>query len=61
MVMYLFMVSDVNSELCLVVSSSQFDEDEDGILFPEEILDALEYVNSNLLSDSHLNYIFRVL
>jgi len=29
-------------------------------LFPEEVLEALESVNSNLLSDSHISYIYRV-
>ena len=38
----------------------QFDENKDGFLFPEEVLEALESVNSNLLSDSHINYIYRV-
>ncbi|KAK3752320.1 hypothetical protein QZH41_010344, partial [Actinostola sp. cb2023] len=37
------------------------DEDGDGFLFPEEILDALECVNKNLLENSHLKYIYRVL
>ena len=38
----------------------QFDENQDGFLFPEELLGALESVNSNLLSDSHISYIYRV-
>ncbi|XP_078359153.1 uncharacterized protein LOC144643701 [Oculina patagonica] len=38
-----------------------FDEDKDGMLFPEDVLEALESVNSNLLSDSHITYIYRVL
>ena len=38
----------------------QFDEDQDGVLFPEDLLEALESVNSNLLSDSHITYIYRV-
>ncbi|KAJ7392315.1 hypothetical protein OS493_011972 [Desmophyllum pertusum] len=38
-----------------------FDEDKNGVLFPEDLLEALESVNSNLLSDSHINYIYRVL
>lgn len=38
----------------------QFDENKDGFLFPEEVLEALESVNSHLLSDSHINYIYRV-
>ncbi|XP_022791959.1 uncharacterized protein LOC111331165 isoform X2 [Stylophora pistillata] len=38
-----------------------FDEDKDGFLFPEDLLEALESVNSNLLSDSHISYIYRVL
>jgi len=38
-----------------------FDEDNDGFLFPEDVLEALESVNSNLLSDSHISYIYRVL
>ncbi|XP_048578674.1 uncharacterized protein LOC5512447 [Nematostella vectensis] len=38
-----------------------FDEDNDGYLFPEELLEALECVNKNLLSDSHLKYIYRAL
>lgn len=38
-----------------------FDEDKDGVLFPEDVLEALESVNSNLLSDSHISYIYRVL
>lgn len=29
-------------------------------MFPEEVLEALESVNSNLLSDSHISYIYRV-
>ena len=29
-------------------------------MFPEEVLEALESVNSNLLSDSHIGYIYRV-
>ncbi|XP_031563730.1 uncharacterized protein LOC116299241 isoform X2 [Actinia tenebrosa] len=38
-----------------------FDEDKDEFLFPEEILEALECVNKNLLNDSHLKYIYRAL
>lgn len=30
------------------------------MLFPEDLLEALESVNSNLLSDSHITYIYRV-
>lgn len=29
-------------------------------MFPEEVLEALESVNSKLLSDSHISYIYRV-
>ncbi|XP_028396959.1 uncharacterized protein LOC114520825 [Dendronephthya gigantea] len=39
----------------------KFDEDKDGFLWPEEVLEALENVNSKLLTDSHLSYVFRVL
>ena len=38
----------------------QYDQNQDGYLFPEEVLEALESVNSNLLPDSHINYIYRV-
>ncbi|KAK2572779.1 Contactin-associated protein-like 5 [Acropora cervicornis] len=40
---------------------NNFDENQDGFLFPEELLGALESVNSNLLSDSHISYIYRVM
>jgi hypothetical protein len=38
----------------------QFDEDCDGFLWPEEVLEALENVNAKLLNDAHLRYVFRV-
>ncbi|CAB4044638.1 Contactin-associated like 5-3, partial [Paramuricea clavata] len=38
-----------------------FDEDCDGFLWPEEVLEALENVNAKLLNDAHLRYVFRVL
>ena len=38
----------------------KFDQDEDGFLWPEEVLEALENVNTDLLKDSHLRYVFRV-
>ena len=38
----------------------QFDQDQDGFLWPEEVLEALENVNTDLLKDSHLRYVFRV-
>lgn len=38
-----------------------YDQNQDGYLFPEEVLEALESVNSNLLPDSHINYIYRVM
>ncbi|XP_046845530.1 uncharacterized protein LOC124439350 [Xenia sp. Carnegie-2017] len=39
----------------------KFDQDNDGYLWPEEVLEALENVNAQLLSDSHLSYVVRVL
>ncbi|CAB4043566.1 Contactin-associated like 5-3, partial [Paramuricea clavata] len=34
----------------------KFDEDRDGFLWPEEVLEALENVNAKLLNDAHLRY-----